>query len=103
MGWSEKPLDDISLYAVIEDVQENYEEYPGESKTESRSEERTLEMDEKILEVQTGWSGKGRFILKQITEVKKKNNNIYLQFQTSCFFFKCGHICFFQFFDLSDQ
>ncbi|XP_033632686.1 uncharacterized protein LOC117294412 isoform X1 [Asterias rubens] len=71
LGWSEKPLDDISLYAIIEDVQENYEEYPGESKTESRSEERTLEMDEKILEVQTGWSGKGRFILKQITELQQ--------------------------------
>ena len=69
LGWAEKPLDDIGLYALIEDVQENWEEYPGESKVESRSEERTLEMDEKILEVQAGWSGKGRFILKQIAEV----------------------------------
>ncbi|XP_038070793.1 uncharacterized protein LOC119739790 isoform X2 [Patiria miniata] len=71
LGWAEKPLEDIALYALIEDVQENWEEYPGESKLESRSEERTLEMDERILEVQAGWSGKGRFILKQITELQQ--------------------------------
>ncbi|XP_022086672.1 uncharacterized protein LOC110977130 isoform X2 [Acanthaster planci] len=77
LGWADKQLDEISLYALIEDVQENWEEYPGESKVDSRLEERTLEMDERVLEVQAGWSGKGRFVLKQITELQQDQSHCH--------------------------
>ena len=71
LGWGDRSLDEMPNYALVEEVQETWEEEGLEKKTTElgRTEERALEMEERILEAESTWIGRGRFILKFQGEV----------------------------------
>ena len=71
-------MDDMPNYSLVEEVQETWEEEGSRRHTElGRTEERTLEVDERILEAQNTWTGRGRFILKYQGEVGERHVFIF--------------------------
>ena len=64
MGRMERPLESMQEYLLVEEVQETWED-----ESEGRCEERVLEGDERVLEAQAGWTGKGRFLLRHLPQV----------------------------------
>lgn len=64
MGRADRSLESMHDYLLVEEVQETWDD-----ETEGRTDERVLEGDERVMEAQASWTGKGRFLLKHLPQV----------------------------------
>ncbi|XP_071477015.1 uncharacterized protein [Diadema antillarum] len=72
MGRAERPLESMHDYILVEEVQETWDD-----ESEGRTEERVLEADERVMEAQASWTGKGRFLLKHLPQEVQSSQSAY--------------------------
>lgn len=65
MSKAGKVDDIITNYVLVEDVQSGWEK----KEQERASEQRILDMTEKVLQAQNRWTGAGKFILRKVSDV----------------------------------
>ncbi|XP_041477613.1 1-phosphatidylinositol 4,5-bisphosphate phosphodiesterase epsilon-1-like isoform X4 [Lytechinus variegatus] len=72
MGRADRPLESMHDYLLVEEVQETWDD-----ETEGRTDERVLEGDERVMEAQASWTGKGRFLLKHLPQEAQSPQSAY--------------------------
>ncbi|XP_030842228.1 1-phosphatidylinositol 4,5-bisphosphate phosphodiesterase epsilon-1 [Strongylocentrotus purpuratus] len=72
MGRADRPLESMHDYLLVEEVQETWDD-----ETEGRTDERILEGDERVMEAQASWTGKGRFLLKHLPQEVQSPQSAY--------------------------